>query len=336
MDILALWGLFAGLVLGTLFIDLLKFSKSPHVMSFREASAWCGIWVGLASSFGAAVFFLEGSVKGLEFVTGYVIEWSLSVDNLFVFIVIFRYFAVPPAFQHRVLFWGIMGAIVLRGIFIAAGVGLLTYFHWTIYVFGAFLVYTGVKLLRAGEVEVEPQKNPVLRFFTRFIPIETGYDKQNFFVRRNGRLMGTALVPVLIVIETTDVMFAVDSVPAILAITRDPFIVYTSNIFAILGLRALYFLLAGVMGMFRYLKIGLCFVLSFVGVKMLISDFYKIPITVSLGVVAGILAASIVASLVFPPAGNPAEELHTDGSAAPEGGPADPGAKEKDIEHRAA
>jgi len=336
MDIVALWGLFAGLVLGTLFVDLLKFSKTPHVMSFREASVWCGIWVGLATSFGVAVFFLEGSVKGLEFVTGYVIEWSLSVDNLFVFIVIFRYFAVPPAFQHRVLFWGIMGAIILRGIFIAAGVGLLTYFHWTIYLFGAFLVYTGVKLLRAGEVEVEPQKNPVLRFFTRLMPIETGYDKQNFFVRRNGRLVGTALVPVLIVIETTDVMFAVDSVPAILAITRDPFIVYTSNIFAILGLRALYFLLAGVMGMFRYLKVGLCFVLTFVGIKMLISDFYKIPITVSLGVVAGILVASIVASLVFPAADKPAEGQHTDGSALPPGSASGPDANGKGIEDRAA
>ena len=173
MEILALWGLFAGLVLGTLFVDLLKFSKKPHVMSLREASVWCGIWVSLAASFGAAVFFLEGSAKALEFVTGYIIEWSLSVDNLFVFIVIFRYFAVPPAFQHRVLFWGIMGAIILRGIFIAAGVGLLTYFHWTIYLFGAFLVYTGVKLLRAGEVQVEPQKNPVLRFFTSLMPIET-------------------------------------------------------------------------------------------------------------------------------------------------------------------
>jgi tellurite resistance protein TerC len=258
------------------------------------------------------------------------------VDNLFVFIVIFRYFAVPAAFQHRVLFWGIMGAIILRGIFIAAGVGLLTYFHWTIYVFGAFLVYTGVKLLRAGEVQVEPQKNPVLRFFTRFIPIETAFDAQKFFVRREGRLVGTALVPVLIVIETTDVMFAVDSVPAILAITRDPFIVYTSNIFAILGLRALYFLLAGVMGMFAYLKYGLCFVLSFVGVKMLISDFYKIPITVSLGVVAGILALSIAASLVFPPAAESAEESPARGSASLPGEPADPDAHGKDTEHRAA
>ena len=336
MDIVALWGLFAGLVLGTLFVDLLKFSKKPHVMSFREASLWCVVWVSLAAAFGATVFFLEGSAKGLEFVTGYIIEWSLSVDNLFVFIVIFRYFAVPPAFQHRVLFWGIMGAIVMRGIFIAAGVGLLTYFHWTIYVFGAFLVYTGVKLLRAGEVEVQPQKNPVLRFFTRLMPIETGYDKQNFFVRRKGQLVATALVPVLIVIETTDVMFAVDSVPAILAITRDPFIVYTSNIFAILGLRALYFLLAGVMGMFRYLKVGLCFVLTFVGVKMLISDFYKIPITVSLGIVAGILASSILASVLLPGAGRSPEDGHGAGATASPGGPRGPDAKEKDVERRAA
>jgi len=336
MEILALWGLFAGLVFGMLFVDLLVFNKKPHVMSLREAFAWCGVWVGLAAVFGITVSVVEGSAKALEFVTGYVIEWSLSVDNLFVFIVIFRYFAVPPAYLHRVLFWGIMGAVIMRGIFIAAGVGLLTYFHWTIYLFGAFLVYTGVKLLRAGEVEVDPQKNPVLRFFTRLMPIETTYDAQKFFVRRNGKLVGTALVPVLIVIETTDVMFAVDSVPAILAITHDPFIVYTSNIFAILGLRSLFFLLAGVMGMFRYLKVGLCFVLSFVGVKMLISDFYKIPITVSLGIVGGILVASIVASLVFPPAANPGEEQLTDGSAAPKGGPAGPDANGKGIKNRAA
>jgi tellurite resistance protein TerC len=297
MEIVALWGLFAGLVLGTLFVDLLVFSKKPHVMSLREASVWSGIWVSLASSFAAAVFFLEGSPKGLEFITGYVIEWSLSVDNLFVFIVIFRYFAVPPAFQHRVLFWGIMGAIILRGIFIAAGVGLLTYFHWMVYLFGAFLVYTGVKLLRAGEVQVEPQKNPVLRFFTRLMPIETGYDKQSFFVRRNGQLVGTALVPVLIVIETTDIMFAVDSVPAILAITRDPFIVYTSNIFAILGLRSMFFLLQGVMTRFVYLHYGLAIVLMFVGVKMVLADLFHIPIGLSLAVVGAVILTSIIASL---------------------------------------
>jgi tellurite resistance protein TerC len=297
MEIVALWGLFAGLVLGTLFVDLLVFSKKPHEMSLREASVWCVIWVSLASAFGATVFFLEGPSKGLEFVTGYVIEWSLSVDNLFVFIVIFRYFAVPPAFLHRVLFWGIMGAVVLRGIFIAAGVGLLTYFHWTIYVFGAFLVYTGIKLLRAGEVEVEPQKNPVLRFFTRIMPIETTYDQQKFFVRRNGKLVGTALVPVLIVIETTDVMFAVDSVPAILAITHDPFIVYTSNIFAILGLRALYFLLEGARSRLIHLNKGLGVILFYVGVKMIVSEWYHIPTLISLGVIAVVLTITVIVSL---------------------------------------
>jgi tellurite resistance protein TerC len=341
MQILALWGFFAGLVLGMLFVDLLVFNRKPHVMSLREASVWSGVWVALAATFGATVFVLQGAPKGLEFITGYVIEWSLSVDNLFVFIVIFRYFAVPPQFQHRTLFWGIMGAIVLRGIFIAAGVGLLTYFHWTIYLFGAFLVYTGIKLLRAGEVQVEPQKNPLLRFFKRIMPIETSYEAQNFFVRRQGQLVATALVPVLLVIETTDIMFAVDSVPAILAITQDPFIVYTSNIFAILGLRALFFLLAGIMGLFRYLKVGLCFVLMFVGVKMLISEFYKIQITVSLSVVATILASSILASLLFPPAGDPAEGRLNEGTAPSPGGPANPDTVESNpgkghVENRAA
>lgn len=300
MEVLALWGIFAGLVVGTLVVDLLWVNLKPHEMSLREASVWCVIWVSLASLFGGAVFYVYGAPKTLEFVTGYIIEWSLSVDNLFVFIVIFQYFAVPPAYLHRVLFWGIMGAVFLRGFFIAAGVGLLTYFHWTIYLMGAFLVFTGLKLLRHEDMKVDPEKNPVLRLFTRIMPVETSYDSQNFFVRRKGHLVATALVPVLIVIETTDIMFAVDSVPAILAITRDPFVVYTSNIFAILGLRALFFLLAGVMGLFRYLKVGLCVVLSFVGIKMLISDFYKIPIVVSLCVVAGILTASILTSLLFP------------------------------------
>jgi len=300
MEVLALWGIFAGLVVGTLLVDLLWVNLKPHEMSLREASVWCVVWVSLATLFGWAVFYVYGTPRALEFVTGYIIEWSLSVDNLFVFIVIFQYFAVPPAYLHRVLFWGIMGAIFMRGFFIAAGVGLLTYFHWTIYVFGAFLVFTGLKLLRHEDTELDPSKNPVLRQFTRIMPVETSYGSQKFFVRREGRLVATALIPVLIVIETTDVMFAVDSVPAILAITRDPFIVYTSNIFAILGLRALFFLLAGVIGLFRYLKVGLCVVLSFVGIKMLISDFYKIPIVVSLCIVAGILTGSVLTSLLFP------------------------------------
>jgi tellurite resistance protein TerC len=302
MEELWLWGIFGVVVMATLMIDLLVFHRRPHAMSLREASAWTAVWVSLAALFAATVFLTEGSVKGLEFITGYVVEWSLSVDNLFVFIVIFSYFAVPMQYQHRVLFWGIMGAVIMRGIFIAAGVGLLTYFHWMIYLFGGFLVFTGIKIMRAGEVEVEPQKNPVLRFFTRIMPVDPSYDAQKFFLRREGRLMATALVPVLIVIETTDVMFATDSVPAILAITRDPFIVYTSNVFAILGLRAMFFLLAGVMGLFRYLKIGICIVLMFVGAKMLISDFYKIPITVSLAMVVSILASSVLASVLFPTA----------------------------------
>jgi len=199
-----MWAVFGVVVMTTLMIDLLVFHRKPHAMSLREASAWTGVWVSLAALFAGAVFATEGSGKGLEFVTGYIIEWSLSVDNLFVFLVIFSYFAVPLAFQHRVLFWGIMGAVIMRGIFIAAGVGLLAWFHWMIYVFGAFLVFTGIKILRQGELQVEPQKNPLLRFFTRIMPVDPAYDKQNFFVRREGRLVATALVPVLILVETTD------------------------------------------------------------------------------------------------------------------------------------
>ena len=309
MEPLWLWVVFGVVVMTTLMIDLLVFHRRPHAMSLREAGAWTAVWVSLAGLFAASVFAVEGSAKGLEFVTGYVIEWSLSVDNLFVFLVIFTYFAVPLAYQHRVLFWGIMGAVVMRGIFIAAGVGLLAWFHWMIYVFGAFLVFTGIKILRQGEMQVDPKKNPILRFFTRIMPVDPSYDEQKFFVRREGRLVATALVPVLIVVETTDVMFATDSVPAILAITQDPFIVYTSNVFAILGLRAMFFLLAGIMGLFRFLKIGLCIVLMFVGVKMLISDFYKIPISISLVMVVSILASSVLASVLFPPAEERAASL---------------------------
>lgn len=300
-----LWVAFGVIVATALIIDLAVFHRRPHVLSLREALAWCVVWVSLAAVFSVAVFAAKGTEKGLEFVTGYIIEWSLSVDNLFVFLVIFSYFAVPQAYQHRVLFWGIMGAVIMRGIFIAAGVGLLSYFHWMIYLFGAFLVFTGIKILRQGEIQVEPEKNPVLRMFSRMMPVSSAYHEQRFFIRQEGRLVATALVPILIVVETTDVMFAVDSVPAILAITLDPFIVYTSNVFAILGLRALFFLLAGIMGLFRYLKVGLCFVLMFVGVKMLISDFYKISITVSLAVVALILVGSVLLSLVV----RPSEEL---------------------------
>jgi len=329
MQVLAMWGFFIGLVVGTLMVDILRYMKKPHALSLREAAIWTGTWVGLAAMFGGAVFAFNGTTKGLEFVTGYIVEWSLSVDNLFVFLMIFQYFAVPPMYQQRVLFYGIMGAIVLRGIFIATAVTLLSYFTWLVYVFGAFLIYVAIKLVRAGEVHVEPQKNPVLRFFKRIIPVETSYESQNFFVRRRGRLMATALMPVMIVIATTDLMFAVDSIPAILAITRDPFIVYTSNIFALLGLRALFFVLAGVMGLFRYLQVGLCLVLMFIGVKMLISEFVHIPIGISLGVVASVLGGSVIASVLFPAERAPAPEKGDVGLAAPAGEDAGEAEEEK-------
>ncbi|MGW8285890.1 MAG: TerC family protein [Candidatus Deferrimicrobiaceae bacterium] len=319
MQVLAMWGFFIGLVVGTLMVDILRYMKKPHALSLREAAVWTGTWVGLAAMFGGAVFAMEGTTKGLEFITGYIVEWSLSVDNLFVFLMIFQYFAVPSVYQQRVLFWGIMGAIVLRGIFIATAVTLLSYFTWLVYVFGAFLIYVAIKLVRAGEVHVEPQKNPVLRFFKRIIPVETSYESQNFFVRRRGKLMATALMPVMIVIATTDIMFAVDSIPAILAITRDPFIVYTSNIFALLGLRALFFVLAGVMGLFRYLQVGLCLVLMFIGVKMLISEFVHIPIGISLGVVASVLGGSVIASILFPAEKGSAPEKGDVGLSSPAG-----------------
>ncbi len=332
MQVLAMWGFFIGLVVGTLMVDILRYMKKPHALSLREAAVWTGTWVGMAAMFGGAVFAMEGTTKGLEFLTGYIVEWSLSVDNLFVFLMIFQYFAVPPMYQQRVLFYGIMGAIVLRGVFIATAVTLLSYFTWLVYVFGAFLIYVAIKLVRAGEVHVEPQKNPVLRFFKRIIPVETSYESQNFFVRRRGKLMATALMPVMIVIATTDIMFAVDSIPAILAITRDPFIVYTSNIFALLGLRALFFVLAGVMGLFRYLQVGLCLVLMFIGVKMLISEFVHIPIGISLGVVASVLGGSVIASVLFPAEKAPAPEKGDVGLAAPAG----EDAGEDDEEKRAA
>jgi tellurite resistance protein TerC len=300
-DNLFLWVIFNVFVLGILALDLLVLHRKAHVVSLREALAWSCVWVSLALLFALGVYFSRGGEKALEFLTGYVIEWSLSVDNLFVFLVIFSYFAVPPIYQHRVLFWGILGALVLRAVFIATGTALLTNFHWMIYVFGGFLIFTGIKLLFAGEEKIEPEKNPAVRLVRRFMNVTPDYHGQQFFIRKDGRLWATPLLLVLIVVETTDVIFAVDSIPAIFAITLDPFIVYTSNVFAILGLRALFFLLAGVMDMFRYLKVGLSFVLCFVGIKMMIVDFYKIPIGISLGVVAGILGISILASIYVRP-----------------------------------
>jgi len=300
-DSLFLWVIFNLFVLGVLALDLLVLHRKAHAVSLREALAWSSVWVSLALLFAVGVYVVRGEEKALEFLTGYVIEWSLSVDNLFVFLVIFSYFAVPPLYQHRVLFWGILGALVLRAIFIATGTALLANFHWMIYVFGGFLVFTGIKLLFAGEEKIEPEKNPAVRLVRRFIKVTPDYEGQRFFIRKDGRLWATPLLLVLVVVETTDVIFAVDSIPAIFGITLDPFIVYTSNVFAILGLRALFFLLAGVMDMFRYLKIGLSVVLCFVGAKMMLADFYKIPIGVSLGVVAGILGISILASFLVRP-----------------------------------
>jgi tellurite resistance protein TerC len=300
-DNLFLWVIFNVFVLGILALDLLVLHRKAHAVSLREALAWSCVWISLALLFAVGVYFFRGGEKALEFLTGYVIEWSLSVDNLFVFLVIFSYFAVPPIYQHRVLFWGILGALVLRAVFIATGTALLTNFHWMIYVFGGFLIFTGIKLLFAGEEKIEPEKNPAVRLVRRFMNVTPDYHGQQFFIRKGRRLWATPLFLVLIVVETTDVIFGVDSIPAIFAITLDPFIVYTSNVFAILGLRALFFLLAGVMDMFRFLKIGLSFVLCFVGIKMVIVDFYKIPIGISLGVVAGILGISILASIFVRP-----------------------------------
>jgi tellurite resistance protein TerC len=293
-----LWVVFNIFVLGILAVDLLVLHRKAHTVSLREALGWSCVWVSLALAFGVGIYFFQGGEKALEFLTGYVIEWSLSVDNLFVFLVIFSYFSVPPIYQHRVLFWGILGALVLRALFIATGTALLANFHWMIYVFGAFLIFTGIKLLFVGEEKIEPEKNPAVRLVRRFIKITPEYQGQRFFVRKDGKLWATPLFLVLVVVETTDVIFAIDSIPAIFGITLDPFIVYTSNVFAILGLRALFFLLAGVMEMFRYLRVGLSFVLCFVGLKMLIAEFYKIPIGISLGVVGGILMISILASML--------------------------------------
>ena len=291
-----LWIGFNVFVLALLAVDLGVFHRKAHSVSIKEATAWSIVWVSLAMIFNLGIYFTWGEEKALEFFTGYVIEKSLSVDNLFVFLMIFQYFSTPAEYQHRVLFWGILGALVLRAIFIAAGSALLTQFHWMIYVFGAFLVFTGIKMFLQGDEKLEPNRNPVVRLFERWVPMTREYHGQRFMIRINGQTRATLLLLVLIVIETTDVIFAVDSIPAIFAVTQDSFIVYTSNVFAILGLRALYFMLAGVMQMFVYLKFGLSLVLCFVGAKMLLSDIYKIPIGASLAVIGTVLLLSIVAS----------------------------------------
>jgi tellurite resistance protein TerC len=298
---LFLWIAFNVFVLGMLALDLGVFHRKAHAVSIKEASMWSVVWIALAMVFNLGIYFAWGQEKALEFLTGYVIEKSLSVDNLFVFLMVFQYFNTPSEYQHRVLFWGILGALILRAIFIAAGAALLSNFHWMMYVFGAFLIVTGIKMYLQGDEKIEPEKNPAVRLFERWVPVIKRYEGQKFFLKENGKRYATLLTLVLIVVETTDVIFAVDSIPAIFAITQDPFIVYTSNVFAILGLRALYFMLAGVMEMFVYLKVGLSFVLCFVGAKMLFVDIYKVPIGASLGVIGGVLALSIIASWLFHP-----------------------------------
>src|SRR5581483_12010794 len=293
------WIVFNLFVIGLLALDLGVFHRKAHSVSLKEALIWSCIWIALALTFNAGLYFLNGPEEALQFFTGYLIEKSLSVDNIFIMVMIFGYFHVPAAYQHRVLFWGILGALIMRGILIVIGTALIDDFHWIIYVFGLFLIFTGIRMGLQKETEVHPERNPMLKLVRRVLPVTNDFERERFFVRRAGQLMVTPLLLVLVVIETTDLLFAVDSIPAIFAVTSDPFIVYTSNVFAILGLRSLYFLLAGVMEMFRYLKVGLSFVLCFVGVKMLLVDFYKIPIGVSLGAVAGILAVSILFSLPF-------------------------------------
>jgi tellurite resistance protein TerC len=291
------WILFNLFVLAMLAIDLGVFHKKTHEVKIKEALIWSAVWISLAMLFNVGIYLWQGSKPAMEFLTGYIIEKSLSVDNIFVFIMIFSFFSVPPLYQHKVLFWGILGALLMRATLIVTGAALLERFHWIIYVFGGFLAFTGIKMLFAKETPFDPDKNPAVRLFKRFLPVTSQYHGDQFFVRKEGRLWSTPLFLVLFIVEATDLIFAVDSIPAIFAVTTDPFIVYTSNVFAILGLRSLYFALAGVMDKFRYLKVGLAFVLMFVGAKMLIMGWIKIPVAISLGMVTGILALSIFASL---------------------------------------
>lgn len=294
------WAGFLLFVLLMLALDLGVFHRKSHEVKIREALIWSAVWISLALLFNVGVYFLMGKEKAIEFLTGYVIEKSLSVDNLFVFIMVFSYFNVDTKYQHKVLFWGILGALVMRAIFIFAGVALIQQFHWIIYIFGAFLIFTGIKMLVQKDEKMEPEKNPLVRLFKRFFPVTDTMHDDRFFVKMNAKTVATPLFIVLLIIEFTDLIFAVDSIPAILAISTDTFIIFTSNVFAILGLRALYFALAGIAKLFYYLKYGLSAILVFVGVKMVIAGFFKIPVMYSLLVIVSILTLSILASVIFP------------------------------------
>jgi len=301
--LLYFWILFNLFVLGMMALDLLVFHRRGRVVRSREALAWSGMWISLAAAFAALVFFRQGRQVALEFVTAYVLELSLSVDNLFIFLVIFRYFSVPERNQRTVLFWGILGALLMRGFFIVAGVGLIRRFHWILYGLGALLIYGGIRLGFAGEHRVDPAKNPAVKALRRLMPVTDEYQGDHFFVRGwkgNPGLYATPLLVVLAVIETTDILFAVDSIPAVLAVTLNAFIVYTSNVFAILGLRSMYFAVSGLMKVFRFLHAGLALVLVLVGLKMIAADRFPVPTLMTLSVVAGVLAASVIASLMYP------------------------------------
>ncbi len=306
------WIIFNLFALGMLVLDLRVFHRPGRVVGFRGALGWSAMYVALAAVFAAILYLWQGQQGALEFVTGYVLELSLSVDNLFIFLVIFNYFAVPEQQQRRVLFWGVIGALLLRGIFIGAGVGLILRFHWVLFLFGALLIYSGIRVCVLGEHQIDPSANPVVKAFRSWMPVTEDYHGGRFFLRNaqdNGRLYATPLLIVLLVIETTDVLFAVDSIPAILAITLNAFIVYTSNVFAILGLRSLYFAVSGLIKIFRFLHYGLGIVLVLVGLKMLASDYFRVPIVLTLSVVAAILLVSVALSVAFP---EPAKEQKKD------------------------
>lgn len=293
-----LWVGFTVFVLAMLAFDLGVFHRKAHTVSLKEAITWSVVWISLAMVFNVGLYFWAGSEKALQFFTGYLIEKSLSVDNIFIFVLLFTYFSVPASYQHRVLFWGILGALIMRGALIGIGTVLLEQFHWIIYVFGAFLIFTGIRMGLQKETEVHPEKNPVLKLVRKVIPVTNEYVRDRFFTRQAGMLMATPLLLVLVIIETTDLVFAVDSIPAVFAVTNDPFIVYTSNVFAILGLRSLYFVFANIIHKFYYLKAGLSIILTFVGIKMLVADLYHIPTWVSLAFIAVVLGGAIIASIV--------------------------------------
>ncbi len=295
-----MWAGFLAFVLGMLALDLGVFHRRAHAVSVKEAAIWSAVWVALALAFNGLLWAGFGAERGMAFLTGYLIEKALSVDNIFVFVLIFGAFSVPTTYQHRVLFWGILGALLMRAVFVALGSALIASFHWVIYLFGAFLMVTGLKMLLLRDQTFDPRANPVFRLFRRLVPAVEGYHGPAFTVVQGGRRFATPLLMVLVAVELTDLVFAVDSVPAIFAVTQDPFIVFTSNIFAMLGLRSLYFLLAGVVGKFHLLKVGLSLVLVFVGAKMLLSEVYKVPVVWSLGVIAGLIGGAMLASRLFP------------------------------------